>query len=80
MRRIIAASLLCAYFLVLCGCKHPTTKVVEEHGKVTSVEVKGFVSPLNVETVEIEGVEYLIFYDNVKHFSVCPKVNGKHAK
>jgi hypothetical protein len=69
-----------ALLLVLCGCKAKETRVVEKNGKATSVEVKGFVNTLHVESVEIEGVEYLIFYDDVKHFSVCPKVNGKHAK
>lgn len=79
MKRLLIA-FTAAIAVVFCGCRTQETKVVEEGGKVKSVQVKGFITDLHVETVEIEGVEYLIFYDDSKHFSVCPKVNGKHAK
>lgn len=63
------------------GCANKETKVIEQNGKATEIKIQGSISTVKVETVEIEGVEYLILHDeNNQRFAICPKVNGKHAK
>jgi ABC-type phosphate transport system substrate-binding protein len=80
MKRLLTAFTVAAA-LVLCGCRNQETKVIEHDGKATELRIQGSNSTIKVETVMIDGVEYLVLHDEMnQRFAVCPKVNGKHAK
>lgn len=78
MKRIFFTA---ALLLVLSGCRNQETKVVEQNGQATELHIKGSHSTIKVESVMIDGVEYLVLHDETnQRFAICPKVNGKHAK
>ncbi len=77
--------MFCIFALVMStaifGCTNKETKVVTENGKAVELQIKGNANTIKVETVEIDGVEYLVLHDEYnQRFAICPKVNGKHAK
>lgn len=78
MKRIVFTAMLA---LVFCGCRNQETKVIEQDGKAVQLQIQGSNSTVKVETVMIDGVEYLVLHDEMnQRFAICPKVNGKHAK